>query len=97
MVSRTELSKTTENNPHENPPATNGRFRKMAALPRGERYFVIFAACLAWKMCESRHLAKPLVVSRKRRTAQRKMKTDKSYEWKDIDILQLDFFDSFCH
>ena len=49
-------------------PSPNGRFRKMAALPRGERYFVIFAAWLALETCESRHLAKPLVVGRKRAT-----------------------------
>ena len=51
VASRTRLPKVTEDNPRENPPATNERFRKMSALPRVDKYFAIFAAWLALRMC----------------------------------------------
>ena len=61
--------------------ASNGRFRKMAALSRGERYFVIFAAWLAWKMCGSRHLAKPLD-----RCTQAGATVQQDKNWRELDI-----------
>jgi hypothetical protein len=36
VASRTKLPKATEDNPRENPPATNERFYEMAALPSFE-------------------------------------------------------------
>jgi hypothetical protein len=44
----------------------NGRFRKMAALPRVDSYFLIFAAVSrVERLLGSRHFAKPQDVGRK--------------------------------
>jgi len=58
VASRTKLPKTTEDNPRENPPATNGQFCVIAALPSLENIFYFCTLVARRKVCVSRYHAK---------------------------------------